>query len=119
MEKGNPVRALPFRQPVLTCGLALGSIGVTAGHTPWLPGRAYLTANRRHWLAARSSATKRLKFNAELALAGTEFAPAIPGRLDRRQDRGSDTVALKFPDRVDSGATGGGDRLAQQDRMLA
>src|SRR6201997_4283205 len=49
MEKGNPVRALPFRQPVLTCGLAPGSIGVTAGHTAWLPGRAYLTANRRHW----------------------------------------------------------------------
>ena len=119
MEKGNPVRALPFRQPVLTCGLALGSIDVTAGHTAWLPGRAYLTANRRHWLAARSSATKRLKFNAEMASAGTQFATAIPGRLDCRQDRGANAMALKFPYRVNSGAARRGDRFAQQDRMLA
>ena len=119
MEKGNPVRALPFRQPALTSGLVLWSIGVTAGHTAWLPARTHLTANRRHWLAARSSATKCMKFNAELALAGTQLAPAIPGRLDRRQDRGTNTVALKFADRVDSGAARGGDRLAQQDRMLA
>jgi hypothetical protein len=78
-----------------------------------------MTAIRRHWLAARSSATKRLKFNAEIALAGAQLATTIPGRLDRRQDRGTNTVALEFPDGVNGGASRRSDGLAQQDRMLA
>jgi len=118
MEKGKPVRALPFRQPQLARCAAPSLTNVTAGHIRWPPGSSGKTANRRHWLAAWSSATKRLTFNAGMALAGAQFATAIPGRLDRRQDCRANAVALQFADRVNGGTAGRGDGLAQQYRML-
>src|SRR5690349_20784902 len=77
---------------------------------PWSPSLTSSNAN------AASGVYRKSRY---LFMCAAELATAVPGRLDRRDERGPYTVVLQFTDGADRGAGRRGHRLAQLHRVLA